>query len=347
MKKRGQIDIQFNWIFVLIAGAIILAFFFSVINKQRTYSDIKTSQTIVTNLESIFTGASISTDTVNVIDLPQAKVEFECNQYKIGSVPRDTKGNIVFAPGFVEGKQMLTWALDWNVPFRVTNFLYVTDPQIRYVIVNNSKNLGETMREELPEDMQVEIVHYDQLADLEDRNNYKVKYIFLGAQDHTALDGFQGMEDEEVTGVSLPGLVNEGGIVSTGPITFWEKDGTAFRDDGSTFYLNQEALIGAIFSGDIEMYNCEMKKAFRKLDLMTSIYINRSVQLQHFFGTGNPCTARYATLRLNDLMIEAKEQSRRFPLDGVDPLDELRDLGVRIRDEQNQQLQLLSCPLIY
>jgi len=40
--KRG-IEMQFHWIFILIAGAIILAFFFSLVAKQKSLSEEKLS----------------------------------------------------------------------------------------------------------------------------------------------------------------------------------------------------------------------------------------------------------------------------------------------------------------
>ena len=37
MNRKG-FELQFNWIFVLIAGALILAFFFTIAQKQRNLS---------------------------------------------------------------------------------------------------------------------------------------------------------------------------------------------------------------------------------------------------------------------------------------------------------------------
>ena len=148
MKKRGVIELQFNWIFILIAGAIIFVFFISIVNKQREFSEIKSSGTIITNLESILTGAQISTNTVNIVDMPKVDIGFECNRFFIGPVPKQTKGNVIFSPNLLKGSQIITWALDWNIPYRVTNFLYITDPELRYIIVNNSQNLGQKLYNE-------------------------------------------------------------------------------------------------------------------------------------------------------------------------------------------------------
>jgi hypothetical protein len=40
-----MIEVHFNWIFILIAGAVIFVFFINIVNKQREFSDIRTSGT--------------------------------------------------------------------------------------------------------------------------------------------------------------------------------------------------------------------------------------------------------------------------------------------------------------
>ena len=39
LKKRGAVEVQFNWIFILIIGAVILLFFGVIIAKQRSAAD--------------------------------------------------------------------------------------------------------------------------------------------------------------------------------------------------------------------------------------------------------------------------------------------------------------------
>ena len=150
LKKKAMIEVHFNWIFILIAGAVIFVFFINIVNKQREFSDIRTSGTIATNLESILTGAQISTDTVNIIDLPKVNIGFECERYFIGPTPKQTKSNVIFAPNLLKGTQMISWALDWNMPYRITNFLYLTDPELRYIIVNKADRPGQLLFDELP-----------------------------------------------------------------------------------------------------------------------------------------------------------------------------------------------------
>ena len=134
-KKKGVIEVQFNWIFTLIVGALILALFSSIIIKQKSSSENTISATLLTNLETILVGAKISTGTINVIDMPKTNIEFSCNQYSQGNAQKQIRDKVIFSPNLLKGKQLITWALEWKVPFKITNFLYVTSPEVRYILI--------------------------------------------------------------------------------------------------------------------------------------------------------------------------------------------------------------------
>ncbi len=356
MEKRGIIELHFNWIFVLIAGAIIFAFFISIVNKQRELSEIKTSGSIVTNLDSILTGAQISTNTINIIDMPKVDIGFECDRYFIGPAPRQTKGNVIFSPSLLKGKQIVTWALDWNMPYRITNFLYLTDPQLRYIIVNNSKNLGKKLYDELPDEMNKELVDINQLANLNDKNNYKVRFIFLGNVNLNnsfinGLKNLNSMPDEDVTAINLPELKDSSIIPSTGTVIFLKKDETKWEQEQKTYYLKEESLFGAIFAANLDMYDCVMKKAFKKINLVTKIYLERSENLEnYYFNLNNPCFKYHSSAKneLGNVEALSAEEIDYFPnpINGLARMNALATYSSNIKDE-NQKAQLFSCALIY
>ncbi|PIN68547.1 hypothetical protein COV93_09025, partial [Candidatus Woesearchaeota archaeon CG11_big_fil_rev_8_21_14_0_20_43_8] len=86
MKKRGVVDLQFNWIFVLIAGAVILAIFFAVANSLKQSSDDKIDLEVSTDLKSILIGAKVSTDSSNVIPIPSSDITIEADGIKVGAL---------------------------------------------------------------------------------------------------------------------------------------------------------------------------------------------------------------------------------------------------------------------
>ena len=348
MKKRGIVDIQFNWIFIIIAGALILIFFVSLINKQRSLSDIRSSQTIASNLDSILTGAQISTDTSNTVDLPAVPISLSCDDFSVGPVRRNLLLDIVFSPSLLRGKKMITWALDWSIPFRVTNFLYLTDPELRYILVDNSKNLGAKIKDAMPKEVNLEVVARADVGSLVDKNNYHVRFVFLGNPLDTALAPFRNMDADAVSAVSFPDLENSGNILTTGRAVFYsfDKANAKFASPQATVYLKEESFFGALFAPGADGFNCAMKKAFRKLERVAEMYASRSISMQKYYGPGNPCSTHHRSNTIQDIGIAAKGQSEKFPTTLAD-IQEIQENARRLGDEQNQQLQLISCPLIY
>ncbi|MBU0461982.1 MAG: hypothetical protein KJ574_05330, partial [Nanoarchaeota archaeon] len=137
-KAQEGPEAQFNWIFILIVGAIIIAFFTLIVIKQKSASEVKVSSVLTKQLNTIFVGARVSSGTVQEIPTPNFAVRFTCNDYYIGAVSQRLGNRVLFAPENLEGNMIITWTLDWSVPYKVTTFLYVTNPKTRYLLVRVS-----------------------------------------------------------------------------------------------------------------------------------------------------------------------------------------------------------------
>src|SRR3989344_3595046 len=131
MKKRGQ-EAQFNWIFILVAGVIVLGFFAVFIFKYIELQNKKSSFEIVRNLNTQLELLEITNVFgENLINLGLvSKVKFSCNGEKFSAVVNDQQDlaynlgdKIVFAPDSVRDKNFGAWIYDWNYPFLVTKFL--------------------------------------------------------------------------------------------------------------------------------------------------------------------------------------------------------------------------------
>ena len=78
-RKKGQISIGFHWIYILIAGAIILMFFIGLAVRQKAVAEEKISATVVRTLEGILTGAGLSEQTTHYTELPELEISFNCD----------------------------------------------------------------------------------------------------------------------------------------------------------------------------------------------------------------------------------------------------------------------------
>ena len=70
MKNKKAFEVQFNWIFVLIAGAAILILVSFIIFKQKNLSESSSNSLALRSIESVISGTSVSTDTSSLIEVP-------------------------------------------------------------------------------------------------------------------------------------------------------------------------------------------------------------------------------------------------------------------------------------
>ena len=79
--KSGQVQLTFSWIYIMLAGAIILLFFVGLVFKQQAAAEESLAFDVVQIMDSIFTGAQVSEKTKNFIDvsgLADYTLSFNC-----------------------------------------------------------------------------------------------------------------------------------------------------------------------------------------------------------------------------------------------------------------------------
>jgi len=335
MKKRGQFEIQFNWIFVLAAGALILLFASVFVLKQKDISNRAVDQSVSNSLKVIIAGAEVSTDTLNFVELPKIEIEFECGKYRVGSASRSFQIMSVFTPSKIESTRLMTWTLDWNIPYRVTNFLYLTSPNVRHILVG-SDSLAYEVNKSIPKELNKEWIKPSDIGSVKDKNDAKVRFVFINTVvDNSVLSEFSKMREEDVTALKVVGDGNKGDV------EFFEKKGSVFESKGVSYYLKLPSLVGAVFTEDFEMYNCVMVGAFKKLNIVTQIYEEKTKSMASYYsGQGDATCANdhgsgYLTAILtasgmfNDVNIQ------------------LIDSAANNLVHQNENAQLNSCAGIY
>ncbi|MFH2027592.1 MAG: hypothetical protein ABIJ08_00500, partial [Nanoarchaeota archaeon] len=297
----------------------------------------KISAIILTDLDAILTGAKVSTGTVHSVDIPKTEISFDCNSYSVGRGRISIGDKIIFSPDVIKGNKLITWALDWNAPFWINNFLYLTSPEVRYIIVNNPvSNLDDKIKDDwLPDEIIKESVN--SMVYIEDKNNYRVRFILIDQDPSVDIDltGLAGMRDEQVTAIKI---VPDGISETIGEISFYNKTGSSWRFNEKTPYLSKESMIGAIFASDIDTYNCAMEKAFAKFRIMSSIYENRSRSMYNYYSSGS-CSSAHS-LAQADLSSISNSQFIKLDIDTI--YNNMVDL-----EQLNGRAQLYSCVLIY
>lgn len=343
--RKGAIEVQFNWIFVMIAGSLILVFFFGVVQKQRELSDQKIANTLLTSLESIATGAGASIGTSQSVPMPKVGISFECSEecsceYSISGVSKDYEDKLIFAPKAIEGREIVFWTLDWGVPFRVTNFLYATNPQSKYFFVSTAQsrasNFFKYINKTIPEKINADFIDFEEYTSVEDQNYVTSRFIFIDTPTPVMQSLHDSFRRADVGGVHM---------TPTGQLTFFDKTSARalqFSQSASAYY-KEASLFGAVFAQDLNMYECNMIKALDRLAKIADIYQFRTGELnrQNEEGEAEFCPGGY-----NPQPFEALKTAAQGASNNLANIGNLQG-PVTTLESLNQGHLRKSCPLIY
>lgn len=345
MRKKG-FEMQVHWIFILIAGAVILAFFFSVAAKQKSLSEQKLSITLSANIDAVFAGAVESKGTAQSLPLPPDGIEFSCSEvcdcnFYVGGKATSFRDKIIFAPGALYDVDAVAWSGEWKLPFRITNFLYITNPNIKYYVVytpgTNGERLLDRIRKIIPLSVNFDIIAgLPEMSNVQDEGFQEVKFVFLDIPDSAV--NLEILKDKflkkDISAVNI----------HQNTVTFFEKEREGFAfNSGSSPFVGEPMMIAAIFSADKQMYKCGMRTAFNKLNRVARILYGRTRQIQESVSESKPeCV--YMLEDFEELISASERLSAGF--DFTQGIGGLVDAAGSI-EKENKNLILLSCPEMY
>ena len=336
MRKKGQVQMQFNWIYVAIVGAIILAVFVNIAVGIKNQANDQLAGDALTYFDEIFTSVQASENTENSIVLPGLDLEVatyadNCYEYSIRGSDigrRPTEYTSLFSPNLIKTR-ILSYSLGWDVPFRVNYFLYLTSPEIVYVSVGNN-----VVSEELPEHLDMETSNYNEF---ENENYYKVKFFSTTkkADDAYLNPSVNKLKDEDVSAI----YINEG----EKSITWYNKDKDTFVESGKTYYLDEPTLIAAIYSENLDSYECNMRKALERLNKFSTILKNRITEIKSSDLLPLCTSASYDNAA--DLLSQLSDATKDFDVssESFNKISSIRDQLQQINTDINKR----SCPTVY
>ncbi|MBT4445847.1 hypothetical protein HOA92_04300 [archaeon] len=307
--KRGQLTLSFNWIFVLIAGTMILLFFVGIIMKQKTVSEQKLNFDVVTVMDSILTGSTVSEQTINFVDisgLSGFELFFDCElddgggyedifaQYGITGTTASSElpMQVLFAPKTMEGNEMITWSLPYKMPFKVMDLLMVTSTSIKYYVIGGK---GSDFRHDLENATSGFTIEF--ISDISEisavGNLFHVRVIDLDGS--TLVDGAGVPEELANAGVGVVTGVLVGSTL--GQVDYFTASGDKWNrltGAGSVpiiatgLFEKEASLYGALFAADDEVYKCNMMKAFKRYSILVEIYQNKLDSLSAYHALDGP-----------------------------------------------------------
>jgi len=213
LNKSAQIEVTFNWVYILIAGAIILLFFVGLVVKQKAVSEERLAIDVVDIMDSIFTGASVSEKTKQPVDtsgLADYTLFFDCSErvsefgIKGQTASEENAVQPLFAPHEIQTSRLLLWSLPYYLPYKVIDFLFVTSINTKYFIVGSDQEfISEFLN--ATEGFNIEYISAQDYLAIDPEGNYQVRIIDVSGTYNTQPlpPKLAALDDNKVTMVAF------------------------------------------------------------------------------------------------------------------------------------------------
>ena len=235
---------QFNWIFILVAGAILLIFFVSFAFKYKALQEEKLNIEILVNLDRSLTNLQSSPfTTIDEIKLP-VELEVSCNNLIVND-KKYVNNNFLFSPNKLKNKMLILYK-QFSMPFKITEFYYLISPDKKFFLVYNPGNsLAEqyidNLIKDLPEKFKANVVKATNAG------NGKNIYFY----------------NANVNATKIIVMQNKVNIITS--LNTYED-------------VNEELIYAAVFSDN---FDCNYNKLNKKANNIAKLYYEKAVLLQN------------------------------------------------------------------
>lgn len=302
LQKRGVVATQFQWLFVLIAGALILFFFISGALTIRSTEQAKIALEGVQNIDTLFMAALVDEQVTRFVTTPGTlNLEFMCNLDAFDPlVQRRTlvstyglpdedllisSNNLpVFSPSSLSSSTFILHSSPFTLPFRVDRSLYLTSYEHQFILFEEGI-LGGSSTEYLsslfPENVSVTTyVSFDTFLELPRSPGGDYTFI-LATTDLTSAPSLSDTDRSVLDELSSRGAVHLRLVDATSQSVgfFTYKAGgsnSQFRPQGSPVtYVDDGTLLGSFFTETSQQYSCTVEKLQRRYVSVAELHAAR------------------------------------------------------------------------
>jgi hypothetical protein len=284
MDKKAIMAPVFKYIFVLVAGALMLLFF-----VQFAFNMVDTKKEVITTelgflIDDSLLALTVSEDQSDNIPSNPWPDDMElafgkgntCGKFSSGS-HQYPSSKIVFSPSKLTGDQILAWTQTWSYPFKVDNFFFLTNKNSKYFLAYDTPNKdfvesidskatpAETL-EHIPKSFDVQSFPYSTVGSIASSAKSKydfVKVVMFGKPCSGIPTGVRcvSIEYEQCED-------NLEDDLCRGKLTF---------DDGKkSFFVGKPMLYGAIFTEDFQSYSCQISKIYKRMTAVLNVNIAKA-----------------------------------------------------------------------
>jgi len=270
--SKGQVDESFKYIFGIIIGGMFLAFFIIFAWRYIAYAGSVSDADLATAIDNDLVAFSVSESAQHPISYSR---DMDISIFEGKITPKGLQyskytGKVIYSPLELYGEELYVATKAWFLPYKVTNFFYITDKNTFYVIVYDQGT--EEFKEEMvdgysamPDNFVFEAYEQNNLMDNmkaldEVASGYdNIRFIFLTEQ---KIEPDLYFDDYSVVSVSSSDEEFE-----YGKVTF---------DKGTSIYLSKDMLIGAFVAENKAAYDYNLELALEELQDITTIYYEKS-----------------------------------------------------------------------
>ena len=368
VSKKGVVEIQFNWVFILIAGSVILLFFVNLAMNYRSGAETQLASNILLELGSLASSSLQSGNTAQEIEFGGLELSVRCNSDNCGELGCDQEFDFagrglaspawmdlepIFSSRYLEGDHIITWSLPWQAPYKVTNFLYLTNPDHKFYFVyeeedDDSFRLAGNIYNLFQQNRYVdaELISNEEMSEVRYRGEHYIKFIIF-------FEGDVNNPPEEILSSPFDVLfvIPDSSKIDFGAVKFSRVEDLDLvpDDDAEYSYVGMNMLVGAIYSHSYDDYRCNVRKTMLKFENMNQIIYERIKFLHENCGSDSDlfcsgCSNFYAQDNALDYVEKINES--------IDSDYDLVDVGNLYENLKN--LEVLnsraleqSCPRIY
>jgi hypothetical protein len=307
--KKAQVQVSFNWIFVLIAGAVIIFFFIGLATWQKESSEEELSIEAVQMLDSLFTAAQAADKTTNQINLgglSQYVLSFDClNEvsefYLEGTNFRQEEPlTPLFTPRRVQSSQLTLLSWPFSLPYRGGDLLMVSSPGRKYYLLGEDFIFIEDFLNRT-KGLDIEYLPLG-LSQVDPQN--------LGLSDVRLIDTLGGniiagsLVPEKFSSLQLSAVSFAGDKInyySPDQDGIWHLTGSLPLLSGSGKV--DSSKYAAVFAEDADLYWCNLQKALRRMDFVDQAYISKAEEVISDYDKSNDAFCKSA---LQEILSEVK-----------------------------------------
>ena len=283
--SKGMIEVQFNWIFVLIVGFIIFMFIISLVMSQKKNTDNTLKVEILNQLTASIKGKQQLSSTYSELTIPgNIQVIFSCdkevNKFEFlveGAPSREQLPlDVIFVPENMQSSIFIIWTQDFGLPFIVTRFMYMTTPRSAFFVYSTTpatSAISKQLYNDLPTNMTKFYITSQAMLDDRKKGFKKFRVVCFNS-DCPAANGNDYLN-------IIPGVSSD--VYAYGNLTFHKSPST---NQGSR-YITKAGMLGAVFSDDRDFYECQMDRAIDQFNVKRGLQYTRLKLIQKDLNESN------------------------------------------------------------